>query len=162
MKLHDWIFPDGARARSAAAMLALRDKGEIKAEPEEAPEIALAWFRLLFEDRTATAFEWLNPARAQCTRWQPIRYVGVRLQRLPARAIYLGLYAVLLEMTMRQVRSTGVLRPDGVMTIPSIVPLVYLPHHLESTVIHQYSEGFVIFPTIPDLRLSALWPGTVG
>ncbi|WP_042304890.1 hypothetical protein [Paraburkholderia terrae] len=140
-------------------MLSLRDKGEIEADPDEAREIAFAWFRLLYEDRMATAFEWLNPTKARLSQSQPMRHVGLRLQRLAARATYLAVYAVLLEMTRRQLGTEGFLRPSGTATIPSIIPLVYLPYHLESTAFHERSDGFVVFPAIPELDLSELWPG---
>lgn len=142
-------------------MLTLRDRGQIAGDVCEAPEIALAWFRLLYEDRAATAFEWLNPAKARLALSLPMRHVGVCLQRLPARATYLAVYGILLEMTRRQLESEGVSIPSGILTIPSIVPLAYLPYHLESTVFHDRSEGFVIFPTIHGLDLSMVWPGAV-
>ncbi|WP_429355276.1 hypothetical protein [Paraburkholderia sp. 32] len=161
LKLHHWIFPCGAGSRSAATMLALRETGRIEGSNLDPRHLALAWFRLIYENRTATPFEWLNPTSARWAGAHHIRYVGLQVQRLPARAAFLGVFAILLELTTRQLNDEGVLRLNGFEAIPSLVPLVYLPFCSNSALSHARSDGFVVFPTIAGLDISRMWPGAV-
>lgn len=161
LKLHHWIFPRGAGSKNAAAMLALRENGRIEGIDLDPKHLALAWFRLIYENRTATPFEWLDPTRAKWAGAHRIRHVGLQVQRLPARAVFLGVYAILLELTTRQLDVEGVLRLNGIDTIPSLVPLVYLPFCSNSAFSHARSEGFVVFPTVAGLDISAFWPGAI-
>ncbi|ANB72754.1 hypothetical protein AYM40_10560 [Paraburkholderia phytofirmans OLGA172] len=139
-------------------MLALREKGCIDKNGREPGQLALAWFRLLFEDASATPFEWINTRRAVWSGRLRARHVGAHVQRLPARAILLGAFAVMLEITKRQLASDETFHLNGLRpTIPSLVPLVYQPWY-GPALVDDRSRGLVMFPSIPDLDLKALWP----
>ncbi|MFL9910462.1 TniQ family protein [Paraburkholderia sp. RL17-337-BIB-A] len=157
-RLCAWAFPDGAGARCAGDMLALREKGFIDGTNREANQLALAWFRLLFEDASSTPFEWINTRRATWSGRLRARHIGAHVQRLPARAILLGVFAVMLEITKRQQASGEAFHLDGLRpTIPSLVPLVYQPGY-PSPAGDERSQGLVMFPSIHNLNLDTVWP----
>jgi hypothetical protein len=160
--LHRWAFGGASGTAAARDMLMLTEKGVIHAEGRDLRQLALAFFRLRFERPPSTPFGWIDPRRAEWKGPLDARHIGAYAPKLPMRAILLGTFSLVFEIVRSLVAQSGVLDVRGVQTrVVSCVPLVYLPAFTLPVINGDISEGFVIFPSLPDFDLRKVWAGTV-